>query len=281
MVMETIPSCRIPLTQKLIDRFASGSINIHTYFKVLNASAPNSRVKEEFSTAVRPELMLVDICLNLLFTIELILLFATTPNRRRFFLDPINATELCALIAYFIPFVMMQLNTETLIKSPAALKGTFLLYSLRVLRVFRLLKMARFVVGLRAIILTIKSSLKELGLLVMVMAIGMGIFASLMYYAEFENVQSDFLTIPDGFWWALITMTTVGYGDMAPRVWNGYLVGMVCAISGIVITGLPIPIISNNFNTYYGYAKKLQAKRLNQEKRKKAKVGQTSVIPRS
>ena len=50
-------------------------------------------------------------------------------------------------------------------------------------------------------------------------------------------------------------MTTVGYGDVYPvSIW-GYMVGAVCAMTGMLIAGLPIPIIANNFNLYYTYAK--------------------------
>lgn len=64
------------------------------------------------------------------------------------------------------------------------------------------------------------------------------IFASLVYYAERiqTNPHNDFNSIPLGLWWALVTMTTVGYGDMAPKTYVGMFVGALCALAGVSIS---------------------------------------------
>ena len=98
--------------------------------------------------------------------------------------------------------------------------------------------------------------------------IGMLMFSSLIYYAEFAIEGSHFENIPLGFWWAAVTMTTVGYGDLYPQSAQGYIIGGVCALAGLVIAGLPIPIISNNFNKYYEYSLNRHARK----SRKEAKV---------
>lgn len=55
----------------------------------------------------------------------------------------------------------------------------------------------------------------------------------------------------DSFWWGLMTLTTVGYGDLSPSTFPGKLIGGLCALGGIFILTLPIPIVVNSFASYY------------------------------
>ena len=105
--------------------------------------------------------------------------------------------------------------------------------------------------GLRILGLTIKTSLRELGMFFFFLLIGVVIFSSAAYYAELGEENTQFTSIPGAFWWAIVTMTTVGYGDIAPVALFGKLVGTLCVVTGVLTIALPVPVVVANFNNFY------------------------------
>jgi len=162
-----------------------------------------------------------------------------------------NIIDLLAILPYFI-----TLGTELADDGSDAGRSSNQAMSLAVLRVirlvrvFRIFKLSRHSKGLQILGQTIRASMRELGLLIFFLFICVVLFSSAIYFAE-TPAGSRFTSIPDAFWWAVVTMTTVGYGDMFPVSAWGKLVGSLCAIAGVLTIALPVPVIVSNFNYFY------------------------------
>ena len=127
---------------------------------------------------------------------------------------------------------------------PVYMRGFFVLRCLRTLHVLRILHVIR---GWEVLVMSLRDSMWEITVLAVLFVTGMVIFSTLMFYAEYSNPGS-YPGIPIGLWWAIVTMTTVGYGDFYPTTPYGYVVGAACAITGMFVASLPIPVISENFS---------------------------------
>ncbi|VBB32101.1 unnamed protein product, partial [Acanthocheilonema viteae] len=106
-------------------------------------------------------------------------------------------------------------------------------------------------VGLQILGKTFRASIQEFCLLIFFMVIALVLFSSGVYFAEQNEPNTKFTSIPASFWFVLVTMTTVGYGDLTPTGVYGKMVGGLCALIGVLTLALPVPIIVANFKHFY------------------------------
>jgi len=227
-----------------------------------------------------PKLALIEaICISY-FSIEYLLRFAGAPQKWEFIKGTMNVIDCMAIAPYYLtlffvpPPVMMRDPTLPTVDPSIPVEedeesgfGNVgrIMQVFRIARIMRIFKLARRSVGLQSIAHTVKTSWKDLGLLFLLVGMGMLVFGSLEYYIENGEEDTGFYSIPQGMWWAVQTLTSLGYGDFAPSTFLGKVVGSCCAVCGVLVMALPIPIVVDNFADYYSEQKKLEAKELKKE----------------
>ncbi len=118
---------------------------------------------------------------------------------------------------------------------------------LRLLRLFRVLKLVRYNHSFDLLIKVVKEKKPELGITFFITFILMLLASALMYFAEKGTQPEAFPNIVASFWWAITTLTTVGYGDVYPVTDLGKVIASFMAILGIGIVALPTGILSSAF----------------------------------
>uniref|UniRef100_I3NG44 Potassium voltage-gated channel subfamily C member 3 n=2 Tax=Ictidomys tridecemlineatus TaxID=43179 RepID=I3NG44_ICTTR len=234
---------------------------IHISNKTVTQASPIPGAPPENITNVEvetePFLTYVEGVCVVWFTFEFLMRITFCPDKVEFLKSSLNIIDCVAILPFYLEVGLSGLSSK------AAKDVLGFLRVVRFVRILRIFKLTRHFVGLRVLGHTLRASTNEFLLLIIFLALGVLIFATMIYYAERIGADPDdilgsnhtyFKNIPIGFWWAVVTMTTLGYGDMYPKTWSGMLVGALCALAGVLTIAMPVPVIVNNFGMYYSLA---------------------------
>lgn len=224
--------------------FCAETIDVDAYAEpIAGASASNITHDHKPTVAVRPKLWFwIDTFITTWFCFEYIARLYSCPLKIKFIFSTLGIIDVLSILPYFISLYLTNYKHSI---SLAVLR------IFRLLRVSRLLKLTRYIAALRILGYAIRSCHHQLFSLAILLAISAVMFSCIMYFIESE-VNPQYSSIFESLWWCIITMTTVGYGDICPVTPLGKMVGAVCAVFGVVVMlCLPTPVFILNFNKIY------------------------------
>ncbi len=167
---------------------------------------------------------------TIIFTAEYLFRIFTHPKPIKYITSFMGIIDLVAVLPTYLGLIFDQ--------------ATFLLTirAFRLLRMFRILKLTRYMIEGNQLLKAMRSSLYKITIFFGVVLTMVLLMGTLMYLVEGEN--SGFTSIPQSIYWAIVTITTVGYGDIAPATVLGKMIASVMMLTGYSIIAVPTGIIS-------------------------------------
>lgn len=167
----------------------------------------------------------------IIFTIEYVLRVISLSKLKDIF-RPMMIIDILAVFPYYLSFITVN---------------TVFLRILRIVRILRIAKLARYTTAVDKIKKSFIDKKDEIIVTAVIFFIGLTIASIAIYFAENQTGNPSFASIPSSFWWAVITFTSVGYGDTYPITTLGKFIGAFTAIMGIGLHALLIGVIGAAF----------------------------------
>lgn len=171
----------------------------------------------------------LELAFTVLFTIEYVLRLYSTPDRRRYIFSFYGIVDLLSILPTYIAFFY-----------PSAVY-LIVVRIMRVLRVFRILKLLRYMGEANMLYAALQQSRRKIFVFLFSVLTLIIIFGALMFIIE--GGEHGFDNIPQSIYWAIVTITTVGYGDIAPQTPLGQFIAAIAMICGYAIIAVPTGII--------------------------------------
>ncbi len=168
---------------------------------------------------------------TIIFTIEYLLRLLVLRRPLRFMVSPLGIIDLLSILPAYLS--LMYPGAQTLL----------VLRAFRLLRIFRIFKLTRFMEEARTLRHTLRRSMRKIAIFMLVMVTITVILGSVMYLVEIDNPA--FSSIPTSIYWATVTLTTVGYGDISPITPLGKFISTVMMLIGYGIIAVPTGIFAS------------------------------------
>lgn len=178
------------------------------------------------------EFQVAEWCYTVLFSVEYIMRLISIRKPWRYVFSPLGIIDLIALIPSYLSIFFLGAQSLLVFRA------------LRLLRVFRIFKLSRFLTEIDFLTVAIKGSLRKISIFLLTVLTLTVILGSIMYLVE--QRENGFSNIPESIYWAIVTITTVGYGDISPVTPMGKFVASVVMLIGYAIIAVPTGILTHD-----------------------------------
>jgi len=171
-----------------------------------------------------------ELIITIIFTIEYSLRIWTTSSSKKYVLSGMGIIDLLAILPFFLELIFINVSSLGVIRL------------LRLLRIFRVLKLVRFLGEANALAQGVKTNANKIFVFLFFVLIVCTIMGSVMFVIE--GPENGFTSIPRSVYWAVVTLTTVGYGDIAPHTPIGQFISMIIMILGYGVIAVPTGLVA-------------------------------------
>jgi voltage-gated potassium channel len=185
---------------------------------------------EEIETRYDTLLFVLEWIITILFTIEYVARLATVDSKLRYARSFFGVVDLLSILPVYLSLIL-----------PGA-QSLLVIRSLRLLRVFRVLKMARFISEANYLVRAIRASSRKIIVFLIAVLLINVIVGSTMYLVE--GPENGYDSMFRGLYWSIVTMSTVGFGDIAPATPLGQVLAAMLMITGYSVIAVPTGIVS-------------------------------------
>ena len=168
--------------------------------------------------------------LTILFLIEYIFRIISSPNPKQYIFSFFGIIDLMAILPSILSLALPTMQPFIVIRA------------IRLLRVYRILKLYHFIQEANYLLIALRTSFRKIFIFMLFILVIVILLGSLMYVVE--NGENGFFSIPLSIYWAVITLTTVGYGDIVPVTNLGKFIATFIMLLGYSIIAIPTGIVS-------------------------------------
>lgn len=180
------------------------------------------------------ELKIIEWIFTIMFSIEYVARIITSPKPLKYIFSFLGIIDFLAITPTFLNVFIKGSHAVIVIRS------------IRLIRIFRILKLARYMGGARTILTALRASIPKIVVFLVAVVSLTIILGTFMYLFE-GNQNEGFADIPTSIYWAIVTLTTVGYGDITPITLLGKVMASIIMILGYGIIAVPTGIVTGEF----------------------------------